>query len=275
MEDNVLRATLAHGCLHRVQHQLHPQVVGHRPANDLTAPGVQHDSEIKEPGGRRHLRDVGNPELVRTRGSAVPNHQVRRRPRILIPARHRQTNMPVASTQQPDFADQPRDPFADVPFTPYPPIGVDARCAMGLARAGVNGPNPFQQCRVGTDMKGGRMMPPSEETSPRSAKHARRRGNREASVVRADEPQQPDDAAPVSRAKQAIVFDQIPSSKRSCFVFSRRRDTSSRSTALRLGSTLMRLEAQARRPSFLSACTIQLRIDGTVGSNSWARSFIP
>ena len=54
--NDVLRSALTNSCLHRVQHQLCPQVVRHRPADDLAAPGVQHDSEIQEPGGRRHIR---------------------------------------------------------------------------------------------------------------------------------------------------------------------------------------------------------------------------
>ena len=130
----------------------------------------------------------------------------------------------------------------------------------------MNGPDPPQQRGVGNGMKGRWPMPPSVETSLGHAEHARHGGNREAGLVRAHEPEEPDDAAPVSRANQAAAFDKISRLTRNCLFSRRSRDNSSRSAALTPGI------ASSRRPSFLSACTIQLRIDCAVGSNSRARS---
>ena len=79
---------------------------------------------------------------------------------------------------------------------PCPQIGVDARRTVGLAQAGVHGPDLFQRCGVGNGMKGRRAMPPSVEISPGRAEHARHDGNRKVGLVRAHEPEKPDDTAP-------------------------------------------------------------------------------
>ena len=46
--------------LQGVEHESSPQMIGHRPADDAPAPGVQHHRQIQEPGGRRHEGDVGH-----------------------------------------------------------------------------------------------------------------------------------------------------------------------------------------------------------------------
>ena len=56
---------VANCCFHRVEYQFGPQMVGHRPTDDLAAPRVQHHGEIQEPARCRHIGDVGDPELVR------------------------------------------------------------------------------------------------------------------------------------------------------------------------------------------------------------------
>ena len=240
MVDDVLGSALTYRRFHRVQHQLRPQVVCHRPADDLAAPGVQHDSKIQETGSRRHIRDVGNPKLIWSRRREVAIHQVRRRSSILVAPGRRWPAMPVAGAHQPGPAHQPRDPFAAVSLTSAPQIGVNAWRAIGLARAGVHGPNPFQQRSVGHRVVGRRSLPPSVETSLGHAEHARHGGNREAGLVRAHEPEEPDDTAPVSRANQAAAFDKISRSTRSCLFSRRSRANSSRSAALRPGSTSSR-----------------------------------
>ena len=60
-----------------------------------------------------------------------------------------------------------------------------------------------------------RTIPPSVETSPGYAEHARHGGNLETGLVRAHEPEEPDDTAPLirfaaqARANQAAAFDKI------------------------------------------------------------------
>ena len=52
--------------------------------------------------------------------------------------------MPVAGASQPGLAHQRRDPFAAMSLASAPQIGVDARSAVGLARAGVHSPDAIQ-----------------------------------------------------------------------------------------------------------------------------------
>ena len=109
---------LADRHLERVQHELGAQMVGHRPADDPAAPGIEHDGEVEEARGGRHEGDVGDPELVRASAREVAVHQVRRRAGVLVaPRRHRAT-APVAGADQPGLAHQPGDPLAAVPLAP-------------------------------------------------------------------------------------------------------------------------------------------------------------
>src|ERR1700681_883693 len=78
MVDDVLGPTLANSHLHRIQHQFGAQVVCHRPADDLAAPGVEHDGEIEKPRHCRHISDVGDPQLVRSGSVEVAVDQVGR-----------------------------------------------------------------------------------------------------------------------------------------------------------------------------------------------------
>ena len=87
-------------------------------------------------------------------------------------------------------------------------------------------------------MNGRWPMPPSLKTSLGHAEHAGHGGNRETGLVRAHEPEEPDDTAPVSRANQAAAFDKISCSTRNCLFSRRSRDNSSRSAALRPGSAI-------------------------------------
>jgi hypothetical protein len=74
MVDDVLGPTLANSHLHRIQHQFGAQVICHRPADDLAAPGVEHDGEIEKPRHCRHISDVGDPHLVRSGSVEVAQH---------------------------------------------------------------------------------------------------------------------------------------------------------------------------------------------------------
>ena len=131
--DDILRSTLTHRHLHSVQNQLCPQVVGHRPADDLAAPGIQHHGKVEEACRRRHVGDVGDPELVRPGRGELAIHQVRRRPGVLVtPGRHRAA-VPMAGANQASLPHQPRNPFAAVLLAIPLQLGVDTRCPIDLA----------------------------------------------------------------------------------------------------------------------------------------------
>ena len=88
-------------------------------------------------------------------------------------------------------------------------IGVNTGCAVRLARTAVHGPDPLQQRRIGHRMARRRPLPPGIVTRLGHAEHARHGGNREAGLVRAHEPEEPDGSVPVSRANQAAAFDRM------------------------------------------------------------------
>jgi len=60
--------------LQRTEDQLGPQMVGHGPADDATAEGIQNDAEVERAGRGGNEDDVGNPELVRPLGRNVAIH---------------------------------------------------------------------------------------------------------------------------------------------------------------------------------------------------------
>ena len=59
-------------------------MVSHRPADDPTAEGIEHDGEIQEAGPGRNVGDVSDPELIRPLGAEVALDQIGRRSCIAI-----------------------------------------------------------------------------------------------------------------------------------------------------------------------------------------------
>jgi len=59
-------ASLAGGHVQCFKHQLRAQVVGHFPADDLSAVGIDHDGQVQVSFLRRHIGDVSDPEFIRT-----------------------------------------------------------------------------------------------------------------------------------------------------------------------------------------------------------------
>ena len=143
---------------------------------------------------------------------------------------------------------------------------MNARSPVGLPRTGMHGLDALQQGRVGRGAGGRWPLQPGIVTRLGHAEHACHRGNREAGLVRAHEPEEPDGSVPVSRANQAAAFERISRSSRSCLFSRRSRVNSSRSNAVRPGA------ASSRRPSFRSAWATHARMEWPLGSNSRARS---
>jgi hypothetical protein len=99
--DDAVRPPLADRHLQRVQHQFGPQMVGHRPADNLAAPGIQNYCEIEKTARRRHEGDVGNPELVRPESPEIAVDQVGRRSDLLVPSCGNNRAAPAAGANQP------------------------------------------------------------------------------------------------------------------------------------------------------------------------------
>ena len=61
----------------RLDHQLGTQVIGHRPAHQPPAEGVDDDRQKQESGPGRHVGDVGNPKTIRRIGFEPALNEVR------------------------------------------------------------------------------------------------------------------------------------------------------------------------------------------------------
>ena len=61
------------------QHELGPQVRGHRPPDHAPAERIQRDGEVEEPGPGRNVGDVGHPQAVGGLDREVPIHEGARR----------------------------------------------------------------------------------------------------------------------------------------------------------------------------------------------------
>jgi len=143
--DHVLRPPLRDGHLERIQHQLGAQMVGHRPADDPTAEGIQHNREGEEARERGNVRDVRHPQLVRCLGREVAVDKIRRRPRLPITPRRRGAALPVAGPRQAGRTHEARDPLAAVVLSGLAQLGMNARRPVGLARGGVDRAHPREQ----------------------------------------------------------------------------------------------------------------------------------
>src|SRR5271169_3653935 len=144
MVDDFLRPTLANRHRHRVQHQLGAQVVCHRPADDLAAPGVEHDGQIEKSCCCRHIGDIGDPQLVWSGRAEVAVDQVGRGPGVLVSPGCDRATVAMAGAYQPGLAHQAGDPFSAVPLAAPTQISMDARRSIGLARTGTDGPDALQ-----------------------------------------------------------------------------------------------------------------------------------
>ncbi len=132
MMDHVARPALRHGHLERVEHELRPEVVGHRPAHNPPAPGIHHDRQVEEPGRGRDEGDVSHPEPIRSLGREVPVHEVRGWPGPAVRAGRDRTTTPVAGANKAGTAHQASDAFAAMPLAQRTQGGVDAGSAIGL-----------------------------------------------------------------------------------------------------------------------------------------------
>lgn len=99
------------------------------------------------------------------------------------------------------LAHQSGDPLAPVPFPISLKNGVDAWHAIGRTRGGVDRADPLQQPCVSSAVSRRRPLEPSIVARRRHSEHARHGRDREAGLMRAHEPEDPDGRVPVSRAR--------------------------------------------------------------------------
>jgi hypothetical protein len=83
--NNVPRQTLRHRHVQCGEDEFGAEMGSHRPADDSATPGVDHNGEKEKPGPGRNVRDVRNPQPVRARDRELPNDEIGRGARRLIP----------------------------------------------------------------------------------------------------------------------------------------------------------------------------------------------
>jgi hypothetical protein len=96
----------------------------------------------------------------------------------------------MTGAYQPGLAHQPGNPFPAVPLATLTQISMDARRPVSMARTDMDGPDALQQGRIGHGMARGGTVQPRVITRLGHAEHACHRGNREAGLVCAHEPEE-------------------------------------------------------------------------------------
>ena len=117
--------------------------------------------------------------------------------------------MPAADTNPPSLPHQPRDTLAAMLLATRLQISMNARCPIGLSRGHVDGPDPFQQSRVGNSVSQRRTENPGIVAGLRYVEDARHDGNGEPGLVCAHEPEEHDGTVLVSRANQAAALRDV------------------------------------------------------------------
>ncbi len=245
-----------------IDHQLGPQVGGHRPAHHAAAEGIDHYGQIQKPRPGPDIGDIGNPELVRPVRRKVPIHQIRGSARPWLPMRRRSSPASAHPFHSRLFH-QTRYPLAGNPLALSHQFGSDPRRSIGASTPAMYSLDSGSQLRILLSSSRGGTITPRVVPTGGNAQHLAHRDEGIVLLVLAHELEDFPGTEPVSRANQAVAFARISRSSFSCR-FSRRSWPSSSRSVL--------VNPSARRPSSKSACLTQLRIDCAVGSNSRPRS---
>ena len=122
--DHVRRLALRERDVERGEHEFSAHVRFHRPADDLATTRVDHDGEVEKTRSPRHVRDVGDPELVR-RCRGVALDQVRRRSCFAI-AHGREDLLAPGHADDARRTHQPRHALAPKPVRRRPHVSREA-----------------------------------------------------------------------------------------------------------------------------------------------------
>ena len=95
----------------RLEHELGPEMVRHRPAHDPATERVEHHRQVQEPGPGRDVGRIRHPQPVRSLGGELTLYQIGRRPRVAI-ANRRPAAFASARARQSRLPHQPGDPLA-------------------------------------------------------------------------------------------------------------------------------------------------------------------
>lgn len=146
MVDDRRRLALTDGHVERVDHQFSAQVRVHRPADDAATEHVEDDGEVEKTGPRRHIRDVGDPELIRGGSRELALDEVRRGARVLVA--RALVLLATAHALEPGRFHQALDTFPPDEDFVDGEHRVNAWRTVRRARLGVNDMNSSQQLCV-------------------------------------------------------------------------------------------------------------------------------
>src|SRR3954447_25914525 len=162
-----------------VDAQLGPEVVGHRPADDLARGHVLDRGQIQEALVGRDVGDVGQPDLVRPVRGEVPRQQARGDREIMAAVRGSGCTAAAPAGREPHLTHQPRDAPARMP-QPFPAqLGVDAWRAVDPPADGEDAADLLAQLgfRLGTALDGGDRVEPSVESAAARTDDPAQRGH--------------------------------------------------------------------------------------------------
>ena len=162
----------------RVEGELRAQVVAHRPADHLAAPGVEHagQEDVALPGG--HVGDVRHPEAVGPRRAEVAADEIGRRRRLTGADGRARALAPARDAHDPELAHEAGDALArDTDAMLVGQLGLDARHPVGLARVGEDAAHERTQLPVGERPPRGRPPLPGVVARPGHPQHLAQPGD--------------------------------------------------------------------------------------------------
>src|SRR5579864_8883356 len=211
-------------------------MAGHAPADNASTPGVDHDGQEQEALPTRQIRDIGDPEGIRSGCRELALHQIIANLSLLISSCGFDAST-TADTSQLSNAHQPSHTLAATVHTVLvSELGVDPRRAIGTAAASVDLMNQRGDARICNSAPRGRSLPPCVVASWGHAKPLTHERDRERGLLRVDEPeyiQRAHRPRSPSLAKKTAAFFKRSRSMRSVRFSARKRRNSSRSPVVK------------------------------------------
>src|SRR5579884_4018239 len=84
MMNDVCGSTPVERHVERIENEFCPQMISHCPTDDAAAVDIEHNGEKQKAVPRRNIRDVRNPELIRSARCEVAVDQIRCRARVFV-----------------------------------------------------------------------------------------------------------------------------------------------------------------------------------------------
>lgn len=159
MMDDILGLAGSKRHIKGVEHNAGLEISREGPANDPARPCIEHNRQEQEACERRNEGDICHPEFVRLRHKEVPANQVMGGMMIGIAPCRLDASTP-ACTDNPGSLHQPRDALLAYGDAFGLELGMDTRCAVGLARRTIDGADLPCQIEISGCSRRGRPAAP-------------------------------------------------------------------------------------------------------------------